>query len=1044
MARAFVPHHISDDSALGGSVIKNSLRLNRGDNTYLQATLGNSNLNKWTLSIWVKKPVNGEHQAILASGDSSVYTMVNFGNSDRLKFTNYPGSNAGIYITTRKFRDPSAWYHIVAIWDSGNSTAGDRMRLYVNGVRETAFDQSDNPNQNQNSVINGNTQGGSTWGNGKHRIGRFSNYADNSGCYYAEVNFVDGIALDPSYFGYTDFQTGLWRPKKYEGSYNTNGFHLEFKNTSVNPTYTVPTTSFTNDSDTALLINNNESNGSTTFTDSSSNGYSISGTGSIAHSTAQAKFGSSSILFDGSDDSLSVGGNSTLYGNLTTSSNQTYEAFVYHSANDYTYLFSSSSNQRYLGMYINASSGHFGFNGNYPNPYTAVRADVTIPLNQWNHFFVQRNADGTMTVGFNGSILQNSVAEGANNSNSGTIGPLKIGSQHYYGSTHRYFFEGYMDEIRISNTPRYSAVYVDSVGDDTSGQGNNFVPINFQSSDVLTDAPTNNFATLDVLAESGGTYSEGNLKVVSTADSASSTIGFASGKFYYEVYVDATSAMYVGVIPIDFGLNPARGGSWDHGAIAYKFNGDQYSLKQGQSSVSASYGASYTAGDIIGCAVDIDNDTVTFYKNGVSQGNTTNGVSYISPTGAKDGIYGAIVYCNGGNNIMIVNYGQDSTFQGTVSAGGNKDASGLGDFKYPVPSGYRALCSNNLPVNTTSLINPKKHFDTLLWTGNGSASHRITGLEFKPDLVWLKCRSHTKWFILVDSVRGNSKNISSNDPSAEFTETHIPSFNVDGITVADIDSGTANENTYTYVAWCWKAGGAAVSNSDGSITSSVSANQEAGFSIVTFTGTGSAATVGHGLSKAPDVVITKRRNAAQAWFTHHKDLSNGHYLRLDATNAQGGDTNVYPNNMSTTNTFAVGGDDGVNGNGSTYVSYCWHSVPGYSKFGTYEGNGNANGPFVFTGFRPAMIFYKRIDGSDNWGIHDNKRDVDNPIQRFLYPDDTYAEWTGGTNDHFDFLSNGFKIRNAGSMLNQNNETMVYWAFAEQPGSTTYATETNAR
>ena len=196
-------------SGAGDYEVERSLRFNRDDDAYLQATLGNSNLNKWTLSIWVKKPVNGEHQAIFSSGDSSVSTMVNFDNSDRLKFTNYPGSAAGVYITTRKFRDPSAWYHIVAIWDSGNSTAGDRIRLYVNGVRETAFDQSDNPNQDQDSVINGNTQGDSTWGQGKHRIGRYSNYADNSGCYYAEVNFIDGQAYDPSYFGETDLILSL-------------------------------------------------------------------------------------------------------------------------------------------------------------------------------------------------------------------------------------------------------------------------------------------------------------------------------------------------------------------------------------------------------------------------------------------------------------------------------------------------------------------------------------------------------------------------------------------------------------------------------------------------------------------------------------------------------------------------------------------------------------------------------------------------------------------------------------------------------------------
>ena len=227
---------VGASGASTGYEIDRSLRLNRDDDAYLQATLGNSNLNKWTLSIWVKKPVNGEHQAILASGDSSVYTMVNFGNSDRLKFTNWPGSNAGVYITTRKFRDPSAWYHIVAIWDSNNSTAGDRIRLYVNGVRETAFDQSDNPNQSQGSVMNTNDGGGSDWGEGKHRIGRFSNYTDYTGCYYAEVNFVDGQAYDPSYFGFTDPVTGIWMPKRYEGVYGSNGFRLDFSDNSSTST----------------------------------------------------------------------------------------------------------------------------------------------------------------------------------------------------------------------------------------------------------------------------------------------------------------------------------------------------------------------------------------------------------------------------------------------------------------------------------------------------------------------------------------------------------------------------------------------------------------------------------------------------------------------------------------------------------------------------------------------------------------------------------------------------------------------------------------
>ena len=272
--------------------------------------------------------------------------------------------------------------------------------------------------------------------NVEHQIGERG--YDGSGTYIngymAEMNVIQGQALDPSYFGFTDTQTGIWMPKRYEGTYGTNGFYLNFGNASSGDEYqkyTVPTASFTNDSDTLLLINNNESNGSTTFTDSSSNGYSISGTGSIAHSTAQSKFGSSSILFDGSDDSLSVGGNGTLYSEMTASSNKTYEAFMYLNADDYTYIMSSSSNQRYLGFNMNVSSGKFGFNGNYPSPYTSVEGfapGLDIPIGRWFHVFVQRNADGTMSVGFDGKILADSLAEGADVSTSGTTGPLKIGS----------------------------------------------------------------------------------------------------------------------------------------------------------------------------------------------------------------------------------------------------------------------------------------------------------------------------------------------------------------------------------------------------------------------------------------------------------------------------------------------------------------------------------------------------------------------------------------------------------------------------------------
>ena len=453
MARTFVPHHISDDSALGGSVIKNSLRVNDNDSAYLSRTPSSaSNRKTWTFSAWVKRSnvTTGTYPTIFSSNNSSNYgangTYLWFYTTDELGLS--IGSGTYYLKTNAKFRDPNSWYHVVAHVDTTQGTASDRVKLYVNGEEQTDFANATYPTQNYNTQINNTTQHTV----GARRYSSIDNYFDG---YIAEVNFIDGIALDASYFGYTDFQTGLWRPKKYEGSYNTNGFHLEFKNTSTAASYTVPTASFTTDSNTQLLINNNESNGSTTFTDSSSNGYSVSGTGGVSHSTAQSKFGTSSIIFDGSDDSLTVGGNGTLYSALTAGSNQTYEGWIWITARDFSWMFSSSSNQQYLGVSIQpAENGSYiAFSGNQPSPYTAIQGNAggggksgssgdspsqSWPLNQWIHMFVQRNADGTMMVGADGQVLYQ-ASEGANNTNGGTVGPLKIGSQHYYGSIHRNF-----------------------------------------------------------------------------------------------------------------------------------------------------------------------------------------------------------------------------------------------------------------------------------------------------------------------------------------------------------------------------------------------------------------------------------------------------------------------------------------------------------------------------------------------------------------------------------------------------------------------------
>ena len=1042
MARAFVPHHISDDSALGGSTLKNSLRFNKADNASLtRSPSSTTNDTKHTLSFWFKicTLINAANQGVMfAGGSDGSYAYVQLWNG-----TFYFGNSAGPYwngnTTSLRFRDFNAWYHAVIVIDTTQSTANDRQKLYINGVQQERGGGT-NPNQNDNYEFLTN----SSW---TYYIGKRAANDMNFDGYMADINFVQGLALEPTEFGYTDFQTGIWRPKGYFGSYNTNGFHLEFKNTSTDASYTVPTASFTTDSDTALLINNNESNGSTTFTDSSSNGYSVSGTGGVSHSTAQAKFGSSSIIFDGNDDSLSVGGNSTLYSELTASSNKTYEAFVYHSANDYTYLFSHSSNQQYLGMYLNASNGHFGFNGNSPNPYTAVQADVTIPLNQWNHFFVQRNADGTMTAGFNGSILQNSVAEGANNSTSGTTGPLKIGSQHYYGSTHRYFFEGYMDEIRISNTPRYSASYSGTVGDDTSGQGNSFTPNNFTSSDVMPNVPTNNFATFDSLItsrQSGGTvtYSEGNLKISTSVSSGAyarypftySSLGAKSGKWYCEFTANATKCAFgitnLGQFDSDITTNPY--GAAAVAALIYTSEGQL----RGNNSDIRNGNPSFTTNDIIGIALDLDEKKIYFHKNGtyINSGNPNTKANPDTVQNLDSGIYVFQAGSDGQNNITAsANFGQQA-------------------FTYTPPAGYKTLCSNNLPPEAPYIIEPQKHFDTVLYTGNGSSNgdvQRISSLQFDPDFVWIKSRSvsstHNQVFDVIRSV-GGDKAVATNLTSAEYSFSDFDFLN-NGFNAPYSSSASysCNTNSATYVAWCWKAGGAAVSNSDGTVASQVSANQKAGFSCVTYTGSNdSTVTFGHGLDAAPQVVFLKRRNNANGWRVYHHSVGLGKYLSLSNNSAETTSAQDFASVSATT--FGVkGGYNPTSINGGTYVAYCFTEIPGYSKFDRFKGNNNVDGQVINLGFKPAWLMLKRTDQVSEWNIYDINRNVgEQPLARQIRANRDYNESGYDAARYVDFLSYGFKMRTNDADHNADGGTYIYMAFAEQPGITPYDTETNAR
>ena len=305
---------------------------------------------------------------------------------------------------------------------------------------------------------------------------------------------------------------------------------------------------------------------------------------------------------------------------------------------------------------------------------------------------------------------------------------------------------------------------------------------------------------------------------------------------------------------------------------------------------------------------------------------------------------------------------------------------------------------------------PSDYFNTILYTGNGNSGHAQTGVGFQPDWVWLKSRTNGEYHNFYDVVRGVTKRLSTQPAgAAQTTISGLTAFGSDGFTVGAAD--TANQNSQSFVAWNWKE------------------TTDAGFDIVSYTGTGSNRTVAHNLGVVPQMIIIKRYNDGTAsWMVYHQSLGNNKYLSLDATAAE--DTGHWNSTSPTASVFSVDTDQRVNANGASYIAYVFAEEQGYSKFGSYTGNGNANGTFIYTGFKPAWVMSKTISAVDDWQILDNKRNGFNPNNFQLVANSGNAEQTSG--NRADFLSNGFKIRTSGGSWNPSGGAILYMAFAENP------------
>jgi hypothetical protein len=919
--------------------VERSLRFNDDDTAYLSRNFGTGgNRKKWTFSAWIKRGNLGDSAGEMRIfGGSTNASHIYFPSNDEITWDiAAPGSSASASLNTQqKFIDPSAWFHLVCALDTDESTANNRMRMYINGTEVTSFGSRTNPSSGYalNAI---NADAFADGDRSLHTIGYRTSVQGSAGMefdgYMAEINFIDGQQYDPSYFGETNPITGQWNPKKYVGGYGTTGFYL--------------------------------------------------------------------------------------------------------------------------------------------------------PLSD----------------------------------NSGTTAT--------------------------------------TLGKDSSGNGNNFTPNNFVTGDAVKDSPTNNFAVLRTHSTpeaSGVAIAEGNLKYTTGSSGgagtqnriAISTFLPTSGKWYAEVMATSSSGnQTAGIIPYAVEESPTTDRPRYN---IVNFNTGQILKNLSGSGTTDTYGASVSTNDVLCIYMDMDAKTVYYGKNGQwgdgsgswNQSTPTSGSAlgnsfFNNKTGGHEGFGISIMSVTGGASITCTaNFGQDSTFAGTLSAGGNVDANGKGDFKYTVPANALAMCSANLPDPT--ILDPTKHFGTLIYEGN-SSTQVITDtneVDFTSDWVWVKRRDGSNSQLLFDSVRGVQKWLTSSQTTAEGTNAvFLTAFNNGGFTSGN--NGDMNVTSRNYVAWNWNAGdtdgktytvtvvsdsgnkyrfdgfgtsavtldlaeggtyifnypsahpfrfsttadgthgggseyttgvtvisstsiqivvaasaptlyyycsshsgmGGAIntnstlgsSNFDGSVQSTAKVNATAGFSIVTFSGSGNR-TIGHGLGVAPKAIIMKGRNVSDQWTVGHQELdaSNPWHKGIPLnTTATTQDNATFWNDTAPTSTVFHKGtwDDGYN-----MIAYCFSEVAGYSKFGSFTGNGNNDGPFIFLGFTPALIIYKNISSSQDWVMFDPKRIHDGTNLDYLEPN---------TNDSEGYLavallSNGFKLTHeTNAKFNGSGNTFIYLAFAESP------------
>ena len=918
--------------------VDRSLRFNRADSTYVSRSVSSTgNRRVWTVSFWMKfcEVLGNSSQRIWSndsgngSGDILKIEFDSGADSNRrLSVIDNNHAGSGIrFVGERRFRDPSAWYHIVLAVDTTQATATNRVKIYVNNEQisdwRSGSEHNHPPNQNYDTCVNLSGKS-NTWG----RSFTFGNSsADHFDGYLTEINFIDGFQYDPSYFGETDVTTGQWNPKKYVGSYGTNGYYLNFSD---------------NSGTTATTLGKDSSGNGNNFTP---NNFSVA-----------AGAGNDSVSDTPTNNFCTF---NPLKKNISTPVTYTEGNLQYNGVSGNNYCRSSTT--------ISVSSGKWYAEFKMVSGYSATDPTLRIGIITSSAGHRDSNNDGLYYENTNNAVSVNYGAGGAiyvsNTSqitglatytNNDVLGiALDLDNDKFFVSKNGTFFSngtGTQDPAAGTN-PLYSGGVI------TSRKSEGF-EISFQGySDKVVTAD---------FGQQGFAYTPpAGFKAICTANLPDPTILLPNKHFDTKLYTGNAGTQTIDELNFapDWVWIKSRSSAinhvaWDTVRGATLRVGPNQTNAEGTSAngLSAFTSDGYTLGDM-----------ANVNGSGLSM------VAWNWNAGDTDGkTYTVKVVSDSGNKYRFDDYGTSAVTL-DLAEGGTYifDQSDSSNATHPLR--FYTAADKTGGEYTTGVT-------TAGTPGSSGAYTQIVVAASAPTLYY-QCSAH--------AGMGGQINTNSTLGSSNF---------------------------------------------NGNIQSVVKANTTAGFSITTYTGTGSSTTVGHGLGVKPDVIIIKCRSNNDNWMVYHNQKNEGvdpedYYLELNSTSAGPNSTVMLNDTAPTSTSVTIGSDNSVNGSSRTYVMYSFSGVTGYSKFGSYIGNGNADGAFIFTGFRPAWVMVKRTDASNDWPISDNKRSSFNLVDKALYADLSNSESTA---NRYDFLSNGFKIRNNLNESNASGGSYIYLAFAESP------------